>query len=73
LSTVVNADEILVLKDGVIAERGRHDALLAKNGLYAAMWARQRAADEARERLARAVAEEKDVDMADKTEEVAAE
>jgi len=51
LSTVVGADEILVLDKGVVAERGRHEALLAKGGLYAAMWARQRAADEARERL----------------------
>ena len=51
LSTVVGADEILVLDRGVVAERGRHDELLAKGGLYAAMWARQRAADEARERL----------------------
>ncbi|NLH82728.1 MAG: ATP-binding cassette domain-containing protein, partial [Phyllobacteriaceae bacterium] len=51
LSTVVGADEILVLDRGVVAERGRHDELLEKGGLYAAMWARQRAADEARERL----------------------
>lgn len=41
LSTVVNADEILVFQDGHIAERGRHRDLLAKNGVYAAMWARQ--------------------------------
>ena len=51
LSTVVGADEILVLDQGVVAERGRHDELLAAGGLYAGMWARQRAADEARERL----------------------
>jgi ATP-binding cassette subfamily B protein len=51
LSTVVNADEILVLEGGVVAERGRHDELLERGGLYASMWARQRAADEARERL----------------------
>jgi ATP-binding cassette subfamily B protein len=73
LSTVVNADEILVLKDGIVAERGRHDTLLALGGLYAAMWARQRAADEARERLAQAVAEEKDVTGKAKEEEVPAE
>jgi ATP-binding cassette subfamily B protein len=77
LSTVINADEILVLKDGVIAERGRHDALLALGGLYTAMWERQRAADEARERLARAVAEEKDVagkaKEAEEADELAAE
>ena len=57
LSTVVGADEILVLKDGVIAERGRHHQLMAQNGLYHAMWERQRAADEARETLAKVVAE----------------
>src|SRR5690606_21275219 len=38
LSTVVNADEIIVLKDGAIAERGTHRALLAGGGLYAQMW-----------------------------------
>ncbi len=54
LSTVVNADEIIVLKDGVIAERGRHSELLAARGLYAAMWDRQREATEAEERLRRA-------------------
>ena len=52
LSTVVEADEILVLKDGVIAERGKHADLLKKDGLYASMWERQRMADEARETLA---------------------
>lgn len=41
LSTVADADEIIVLEDGRIAERGRHARLLAQNGLYAAMWARQ--------------------------------
>jgi ABC-type transport system involved in Fe-S cluster assembly fused permease/ATPase subunit len=41
LSTVVNADEILVLDQGKIAERGRHHALLALDGRYAKMWARQ--------------------------------
>ncbi|MBL8574548.1 MAG: ABC transporter ATP-binding protein/permease [Hyphomicrobiaceae bacterium] len=51
LSTVVNADEIIVLEDGLIVERGTHDALLAQNGLYASMWFKQRAADEAREKL----------------------
>ncbi|NOZ32189.1 MAG: ABC transporter ATP-binding protein/permease [Alphaproteobacteria bacterium] len=47
LSTVINADEIIVLKAGEIAERGTHDALLAGDGLYAQMWNRQREADEA--------------------------
>jgi len=41
LSTVVDADEIIVLRDGEIVERGGHAALLARQGLYAEMWARQ--------------------------------
>lgn len=41
LSTVVDADEILVLEAGRIAERGKHPDLLAANGLYASMWRRQ--------------------------------
>jgi ATP-binding cassette, subfamily B, heavy metal transporter len=53
LSTVVNADEILVLRDGQIAERGNHMALLQQDGLYAQMWNRQREANEAAELLAR--------------------
>jgi ABC-type transport system involved in Fe-S cluster assembly, permease and ATPase components len=53
LSTVVNADEILVLRDGQIAERGNHFQLLAADGLYAQMWNRQREASEAAELLAR--------------------
>ena len=57
LSTVVGADEILVLKDGVVAERGKHHELMRLGGLYFAMWERQRAADEARENLAKVVAE----------------
>jgi len=44
LSTVVAADEILVLEDGRIVERGRHGALLARDGIYAAMWRRQQEA-----------------------------
>jgi len=54
LSTIVGADEIIVLDQGVIVERGRHAELLARDGLYASMWNRQREAEEARERLARA-------------------
>ncbi len=53
LSTVVNADTIIVLKDGAIAERGTHSELLGQGGLYAAMWTRQREADAAAERLRR--------------------
>ena len=53
LSTVVNADRIIVLQDGVIAEQGTHDELLARGGLYAAMWERQREADEIAEQLRR--------------------
>ena len=41
LSTVVDADQIIVLEAGEIIERGTHDALLAKGGTYAAMWMRQ--------------------------------
>jgi ATP-binding cassette subfamily B protein len=51
LSTVIGADEIIVLKDGLIAERGTHRQLLKHKGLYASMWDRQREADEAEERL----------------------
>jgi ATP-binding cassette subfamily B protein len=54
LSTIVGADEIIVLEAGEIVERGTHSALLAKKGLYESMWNRQREAEEAREKLARA-------------------
>jgi ATP-binding cassette, subfamily B, heavy metal transporter len=54
LSTVIAADEIIVLKDGQIAERGRHADLLAQRGLYAAMWDRQREATEAEKKLRQA-------------------
>ncbi|SDQ94015.1 ATP-binding cassette, subfamily B [Pseudovibrio sp. Tun.PSC04-5.I4] len=52
LSTVVNADLILVLKAGEAVEQGTHAELLAKNGLYASMWNRQREVSEAEARLA---------------------
>jgi len=52
LSTIVGADEIIVLDQGVIVERGSHHHLLAKGGLYASMWNRQREAEAAREKLA---------------------
>ena len=54
LSTVVNADEILVLDKGVIAERGSHQELLARGGIYSAMWSRQRQVDAAQEVLRQA-------------------
>jgi ATP-binding cassette subfamily B protein len=54
LSTVVNADEIIVLDKGVIVERGHHRDLLAAGGVYAAMWNRQREVDEAKATLQRA-------------------
>ncbi len=46
LSTVVDADQILVMEEGRIVERGRHDALLASGGRYAEMWQRQQEAAE---------------------------
>jgi ABC-type transport system involved in Fe-S cluster assembly fused permease/ATPase subunit len=52
LSTIVNADEILVLDRGAIIERGTHRELIAREGLYASMWNRQREAQLARDILA---------------------
>ncbi len=49
LSTVVDADQIVVLDEGRVAERGTHAQLLRKNGLYADMWARQQSEREAEE------------------------
>lgn len=47
LSTVVNADQILVLRDGVIVERGSHDSLMKnKEGIYYDMWMKQLRDDE---------------------------
>ncbi|WP_439138990.1 ABCB family ABC transporter ATP-binding protein/permease [Roseicyclus sp.] len=46
LSTVVDADQIIVLEAGEIVERGTHDLLIAKGGRYASMWARQQAEEE---------------------------
>jgi ATP-binding cassette subfamily B protein len=54
LSTVVDADEIIVLHDGRIAERGNHGALIAADGLYAEMWRRQSEAVAAAEAAAAA-------------------
>ncbi len=53
LSTIVDADEIVVLEAGQIVERGTHNVLLRKQGLYAEMWARQQAeVDEEEETVA---------------------
>jgi ATP-binding cassette subfamily B protein len=49
LSTVVDADEIVVLNEGRVAERGTHGQLLRKQGLYAEMWQRQQSEREAEE------------------------
>lgn len=38
VGTIRNADNILVLKDGLVAEQGTHDELLEKDGIYAEMW-----------------------------------
>ncbi len=54
LSTVINADRIIVLDKGVIAESGTFEELLAQGGLFAGMWNKQREADQARETLRRA-------------------
>ena len=53
LSTVIESDEILVLYRGSIIERGTHHQLLALDGQYANMWARQQEAARAREALVR--------------------
>ena len=58
LSTVVHADNIIVLDHGAIVEQGTHLELLARGGLYASLWARQREADQARERLAKIAGDE---------------
>ena len=50
LSTVVDADEIIVLEDGAIAERGSHAELLAADRLYAGMWRRQQQGESEDER-----------------------
>lgn len=51
LSTIINVNEILVLDNGEIAERGNHTELLEKKGLYYQMWQKQQQLDEAQRRL----------------------
>ncbi len=58
LSTIVGADNILVLDGGQLVEQGTHAELMAKAGLYASLWNRQRQAEKAREELAEALAAE---------------
>ena len=60
LSTVVDADEILVLDHGEIVERGRHGELVLRGGPYASMWNKQKQAAEALEKL-KAVENDPDV------------
>jgi ATP-binding cassette, subfamily B, heavy metal transporter len=41
LSTIADADQIIVLDDGKVAERGTHAELVAREGIYADLWRRQ--------------------------------
>lgn len=43
---MVHADQILVIKNGCIVERGRHEALLSRGGVYADMWQLQQRGQE---------------------------
>ena len=58
LSTVIDADQIIVLDEGRIVERGRHAELLVRDGRYAEMWWRQQETAELREELEQRLADE---------------
>jgi ATP-binding cassette subfamily B protein len=66
LSTVVHADEILVLDKGIVSERGKHEDLLARGGLYAGLWNRQREVDAAEQALRRAAEDEAELEASAK-------
>ena len=69
LSTVVHADNIIVLDHGEIVEQGTHVELLVRRGLYASLWTRQREADEARERLAHVLDQDADAGLTSRAAE----
>jgi ATP-binding cassette subfamily B protein len=72
LSTIVNADLILVMEAGRIVERGTHAQLVARGGLYASLWNRQREIAEAKERLEALAARNSEVGNQKSEEPVAA-
>ena len=51
LSTIINVNEIIVLDDGKIIERGTHSALLKQEGIYFVMWQKQQQLDEVQQKL----------------------
>jgi ATP-binding cassette subfamily B protein len=61
LSTVIDADEILVLETGQIVEQGSHNDLITKAGKYKDMWDRQQEAEKAQEKLQKATEQESEL------------
>jgi ATP-binding cassette subfamily B protein len=61
LSTVIDADEILVLETGKIVEQGSHNDLIIKAGKYKDMWDRQQEAEKAQEKLQKATEQESEL------------